>query len=60
MLEEGIRRGRCHDIHQYVKANNKYINYDKNKESSYTTKHWDVNNLHRWAMLRKLFAGGFK
>ena len=36
MVEEEIRGGRCHSIHRYAKANNKYINnYDKNKESSY-------------------------
>ena len=30
---KGIR-GICHTIHQYIKANNKYMkDYDKNKES---------------------------
>ena len=34
MVERGIRGGICHDIHQYVKANSKYMkNYDKNKDS---------------------------
>ena len=33
---KGIRGGTCHAIHQYAKANNKYMkDYDKNKESSY-------------------------
>ena len=35
MVEKVIRRGICHAIHRYAKANNKYIkDYDKNKESS--------------------------
>ena len=59
VVEKGIRSGRWHAIHQYVKANNKYMNYDKNKESS-NLKYCDVNNLHGWAMLHKLPAGDFK
>ena len=44
MVEKGIGRGICHIIHQYAKANNKYMkDYDENKESSYL-KYWDVNN----------------
>ena len=36
MVEKSIRRGICHSIHRYAKANDKYMkNYDKNKESSY-------------------------
>ena len=36
MVEKGIRGGICNAIHQYVKANNKYMkNYDKNIESLY-------------------------
>ena len=31
MVETGVRRGICHGIHQYAKANNKYMkNYTKN------------------------------
>ena len=36
MVEKCIRRGICHAIHRYAKANNKYMKYyDKNKGSSY-------------------------
>ena len=36
MVEQGIRGGIFHALHQYAKANNKYIRkYEKNKESSY-------------------------
>ena len=35
MVAKDIRGGIYHAIHQYIKANNKYIkDYDKNKESS--------------------------
>ena len=47
-VEKGIRGegGICHAIHQWAKANNKYMkDYHKNKESSYL-KYWDVNNLY--------------
>ena len=41
-----IRGGTCHAIHQYAKANHKYMKYyDKNKDFSYL-KYWDVNNLY--------------
>ena len=34
MLEKGIRGGICHALHQYVRANNKYMkDYDKNEVS---------------------------
>ena len=36
MLKKCIRRGICHSIYRYPKANNKYMkDYDKNKGSSY-------------------------
>ena len=54
MVENDIRGGRCHAIHRYAKANNKYMkDYDENKESSYL-KYWDINNFHGWAMSQKL------
>ena len=60
MVEEGIRGGICHSIHQYVKANNKYMkNYNNNEESSYI-QCLDANNLYGWAMSKKLPINGFK
>ena len=36
MVKKGSIGGIYHAIHQYAKANNKYMNdYDKNKEPSY-------------------------
>ena len=59
-VKKGIRRGICHSIYRYVKANNKYMkNYNKNKESSYL-QYWDVNNLYGWAMLQKLPVNNFE
>ena len=32
MIEKGIRRGMCHSIYQYAKANDEYMkDYDKKK-----------------------------
>ena len=46
MVKNGIRGGICHAIHQYAKANNKYIqNYNKNIKSS-SLMYLDANNLH--------------
>ena len=60
MVEEGIRGGICHSIHQYAKANNKYMkNYNNNEESPYI-QYLDANNLHGWAMSKKLPVNGFK
>ena len=50
----------CHAIHQYVKANNKYMkDYNENKESSYL-EYCHVNNLYGWAMSQKLPVNKFK
>ena len=58
--EEGIRGGICNKVHSYAEANNKYMkNYDKNKESSFLM-YVDANNLHGWAMSKKLPVDGFK
>ena len=46
IVKIGIRGGICHAIHQYAKANHKYMkHYDKNKDFSYL-KYWDANNLY--------------
>ena len=59
MVQKGIRGGICNTIHQYAKANNKYMkDYDKNKESSYL-RYWDVINLYGWAMSEKLSINKF-
>ena len=48
MIEKGIGGEIFHSVHQYEKANNKYIkDYCENKESSYLM-HWDVYNLYDW------------
>ena len=50
MVENGIRGRICHAVHQFAKANIKYLkHYDKNEESSYL-KYCNVNNLHGWGM----------
>ena len=60
MVEKGIRRGICHAIQRYAKANIKYMkNYDKNIISSYLV-YLDLNNLHGWAMSLKLPVNGFE
>ena len=60
MVDKVIRGRICHTIHQYAKANNKYMkDYDENKESPYL-KYWDVNNLYGWAMLQKLPVSNFE
>ena len=60
MVEEGIRGGICHSIHQYAKANYKYMkNCNNNEESSYI-QYLDANNLYGWAMSKKLAVNGFK
>ena len=50
IVKRGIRKGKCHSIYRYTKANSKYLNdYDKNKESFYL-QYWDINNSYSWAM----------
>ena len=57
MVEKEIK---CHAIHRYAEANNKYIkNCDENKESSFI-EYLDVSNLYGWAMSQKLPVDGFK
>ena len=60
MIEKGIIWGVCHIIHQYTKANDKYLkDYDIIKESSHL-KHWDANNLYGWGMFQNLAGSNFK
>ena len=60
MAEEGIRSGICYSIHQYAKANNKYMkNYNKDEELPYIP-YLDANNLYGRAMSKKLPVNGFK
>ena len=41
------RRGICHSIYRYAKANKKYVkDCEKNKESSYL-QYYDVSNSYR-------------
>ena len=48
MVGKGIRRGMCHVVYRYAKANKKYMeDHDQNKKSSYL-KYWDVNDLCGW------------
>ena len=60
MIEEGIRGGICHAVHQYAKANNEYMkDYDESKESSYI-QYLDANNLYDAATSEKLPINEFK
>ena len=53
MVEKSIRRGICHYIYRYAKANDKHMkDYDKNKELAYL-QYWDVNKLYGRAMLQR-------
>ena len=61
MVEEGIRGRKCHAIHKYAKANNKYMkDYNKDEEESFL-QYQDGNNLYGWAMVQlSLPVDGFK
>ena len=60
MVEEGIRGGLCQAIHHYETANNKYMkNFNKDIISS-CLEYLDANNLHGWAVSKKLPIGKFK
>ena len=60
MIEAGIRGGMCQLVQKYAKANHKYMkNYDKSIESPQLM-HLDANNLHGWAMSKKLPVNDFK
>ena len=60
MVEKGIRRGICHAVHRYAKANSKHMkNDDEDEESSYI-KDLDADNLYGSAMSQNLSVNGFK
>ena len=60
MVEKGIKGGIYHSLHQYAKANKKYMkDNDKNKESLYL-QYWDVNNLFGWAISQKFPVNDFE
>ena len=59
MVQEDIRGGICHAIHQYPKDNNKHMkDYDKKWESWYLS-YWHASNLYGWAMPQKLLVDIF-
>ena len=59
-VEKGIRGGTCNAIHQYAKANSKYMNgYDENKELSYIN-YWDVNNMYGQEKSQNLPVNNFE
>ena len=61
MTERCIRGGITQAVHQYAKANNKYMGekFDPEKVSSFL-QYLDANNLYGWAMSQSLPTGGFK
>ena len=59
MIEKGIRGGICQATHRCAKANNKHMNHDKNKKSTYI-QYVDANSLYAWAMSQKLPIDSFK
>ena len=60
MVGKNIRGGICHVIHQYAKANEKYMkDYDKNEKPSYL-KYWNINNLYGWVISQKFPVNDFK
>ena len=60
MAEKVIRRGICHYIYQYAKANNKNMkDYDKNKDTS-CLQCWNVNKLYGSAMSQTLPVNNFE
>ena len=61
MFEHGIRGGITQAVHQYAKANNKYMGekFHPKEESSFL-QYLDTNNLYGWAMSQPLPTRGFK
>ena len=60
MVEKCIRGTISHALHQYRRANNKYMkDYNENKNSSYL-KYWDASNLYGQTMSQKLSLNDLK
>ena len=54
IIGKGIRGGICHAIHQYAKANNKYMK-ERNKDNQLSyIMYLDSNNLYKWAISHKV------
>ena len=54
IIGKGIRGGICHAIHQYAKANNKYMK-ERNKDNQLSyIMYLDSNNLYEWAISQKV------
>ena len=61
MVEKGIRRGICHAILRYAKADNKYMkDYNKDEEESFLQYNDANNNLYGFAMSEPLLVDGFE
>ena len=59
MFEKGIRGGITQAVHQYAKANNKYMGKEFNPKEKIILQYLDANNLYGWAMIQLLPTGGF-
>ena len=60
MVEKGVRRGMCHAIFRYAKANNAYMkDYNKDKAESFL-QYNGANNLYGFAMSEPLPVDGFE
>ena len=60
MFGSRIRGGITQAVHQYAKANDKYMGDKFNpKEDSSFLQYLDMNNLYGWAMSQLLPTGGF-
>ena len=61
MFEKGIRGGITQVVHQYAKANKKYMDdqFHSEEESSYL-QYLNANNLYGWAISQLLPTGGFE
>lgn len=54
MVGKGTRGGICHAIHQYSKANNKYMKGHNKSKTPSDLMYWDANNLYGRATSQKI------